>query len=79
MPTVKFTLTGTLTVPEGTKIDKHHPHLIVLPDTGDVLTLWPVAELNHDRDLTVAEMERRGLWLESGHTTLELVDTEVGV
>jgi len=66
---IKFTLSGTIEVPEGSRLDDVSPRMILLPN-GDHVKLFPVLELNDDRDLTWAESTAMGLDIEDTEASL---------
>lgn len=59
MPDFRITVTETFGAPEGTTLLDDARGLL-LP-TGEVIKPWIVLELNEDRDLSSADMDRLGL------------------
>lgn len=59
MPDFRITVTETFGAPEGTTLLDDARGLL-LP-TGEVIKPWIVLELNEDRDLSGADMDRLGL------------------
>ncbi len=59
MPDFRITVTETFGAPEGTTLLDNARGLL-LP-TGEIIKPWIVLELNEDRDLSGADMDRLGL------------------
>lgn len=59
MPDFRITVTETFGAPEGTTLLDDARGLL-LP-TGEIIKPWIVLELNEDRDLSGADMDRLGL------------------
>ena len=72
---IKFTLSGTIEVPEGSRLDKDSPRMILLPD-GNHVKLFPVFELNDDRDMTWFEAALIGLDIDNEEASLTVITAD---
>lgn len=77
MREIRFTLSGSCLVPDGTTKSGEFPNHVVLP-TGQVISIQPVVEMGNDpdagdyRDLSYDEAAALGIYLECEERRVEL-------
>jgi len=77
---IHYTVAGSIFVPDGSRLDVEYaskgesPRKIILPN-GDFVKIFPIVELNDDRDLSYSESLNHGIDIGDSFVNLE-VDTE---